>query len=286
MNNVPEKRPLLVTDLDGSLLDHHSYDFSPAQPLLEQLETLNIPVIPATSKTAAEVISLRTRINNRHPFIAENGAAIYIPEGYFNQLPGDTRARDGWQILEFSSSRHHWLEILDSIAPEFGREFRGFRAAGVDGIIALTGLDRKSAQLANQRDYSEPVAWLGDEARKSRFVAALRERGANVLQGGRFLSISGDCDKGRALRSLANLYRLNNPGTEFVTLAIGDSNNDIAMLESADYALVIKSDNHPAPVLKRQTGISYSATCGPGGWREGVMAWLKANNPDLKLELV
>ena len=37
---------LVVTDLDGSLLDHHSYDFSPAAPWLARLKQMGVPVIP------------------------------------------------------------------------------------------------------------------------------------------------------------------------------------------------------------------------------------------------
>ncbi len=283
MNQVEPTEPLIITDLDGSLLDHHSYDFSPAQPLLEQLESLRIPVIPASSKTVAEIIALREQLDNRHPLIAENGAAIYLPTGYFKKLPPQTQSKDGWEILEFSRPRQHWLDILESLRDEFGDEFVNFKQVGKEGIAELTGLDRDAARLANQRDYSEPVAWRGDESRKALFVAALQAQGASVLQGGRFLSISGDCDKGRALQSLADLFRLNQPDKQFITLAIGDSNNDAAMLESADSALIIKSDNHPSPQLNRQTGIIYSSLTGPDGWREGVMAWLKGLNPDLKL---
>ena len=39
---------LVVTDLDGSLLDHHSYDFAPAAPWLARLKQLGVPVIPVS----------------------------------------------------------------------------------------------------------------------------------------------------------------------------------------------------------------------------------------------
>ena len=44
----------VVTDLDGTLLDH-GYDWSPAKDLIRQLQQQRIPVIPCTSKTAEEV---------------------------------------------------------------------------------------------------------------------------------------------------------------------------------------------------------------------------------------
>ena len=80
----PSHQPIIFTDLDGTLLDHYSYSFEAAIPMLGKLEDLGIPVIPITSKTFAEVSRLRDQLNNRHPFIVENGAAIAIPKNYFD----------------------------------------------------------------------------------------------------------------------------------------------------------------------------------------------------------
>ena len=40
------KRPVIYTDLDGSLLDHYTYEATPAKSLLRQLDNLGTPVIP------------------------------------------------------------------------------------------------------------------------------------------------------------------------------------------------------------------------------------------------
>ena len=37
-------RRLVVTDLDGSLLDHHNYDYAPAEPVMAALEASGIPL--------------------------------------------------------------------------------------------------------------------------------------------------------------------------------------------------------------------------------------------------
>ena len=78
---------IIYTDLDGSLLDHQSYSFAPAANFLERLGNLTIPVIPVTSKTRNEVLSLRKSLNSRHPFVVENGAAICLPKKYLNSPP-------------------------------------------------------------------------------------------------------------------------------------------------------------------------------------------------------
>lgn len=71
---------VIYTDLDGTLLDHHSYSHNPALPALKQAKSVDAPVIPVTSKTRAELTKLREAIGLDGPFIVENGAAIYIPK--------------------------------------------------------------------------------------------------------------------------------------------------------------------------------------------------------------
>ncbi|NNC55214.1 MAG: HAD hydrolase family protein, partial [Pseudomonadales bacterium] len=67
---------MVFTDLDGSLLDHHSYSYDAALPALTLLEQKNIPIIFCSSKTRAEMDRLRIDMGHAAPFIIENGAAI------------------------------------------------------------------------------------------------------------------------------------------------------------------------------------------------------------------
>ncbi len=43
---------LVFTDLDGSLLDHRSYSYAEALPQVLKLESLHIPILFVSSKTA------------------------------------------------------------------------------------------------------------------------------------------------------------------------------------------------------------------------------------------
>ena len=265
---------LVFTDLDGSLLDHDSYSYSVAVPALQRLEQLGIPVIIATSKTRAEVELLRRELGNRAPFIVENGAAVYIPEGLFCAQPAQTSARDGYWVREVAAPREYWLSVLDDLGGSFAGEFDHFARLGSAGIAHLTGLPEHAAALANEREYSEPVRWLGSPERREAFVARLRASGAHPLQGGRFLAVSGDCDKGRALAWLRKVYRESCRADACHDLAIGDSGNDCAMLEAAETALVVRSPAHDFPLLARREGVIYSTGFGPAGWAEGVARWL------------
>ena len=70
-------RVIVFTDLDGTLLDHESYGYAPALPLLSRLRAAGIPLILASSKTAAEIAPLRADLGFADcPAIVENGAGI------------------------------------------------------------------------------------------------------------------------------------------------------------------------------------------------------------------
>ena len=274
MSDSVSPRFLVFTDLDGSLLDHHDYGYRDALPQLRQLENLGIPVIPASSKTRVEIERLRDELGNTHPFIVENGAGVFVPVGYFPEQPPDTVEREGYWVYSTCPPRDTWLAALEALQPEFAGKFDYFHRAGVNGIVRMTNLSPERALEANQRDFSEPVKWFGDNTELDLFLGKLESAGASVLKGGRFFSVCGDCDKGRALVWLRDLYCRAWGLSRCHDIAIGDSGNDRAMLEVAETALAIRSTVHDFPKLQRQTGIIYSKDYGPAGWAEGVGRWL------------
>lgn len=281
LNTAPQL--LIFTDLDGSLLDHHNYRHDEADELLTRLESQAVPVIPVSSKTQAEIELLRDSLSNQHPFIVENGAAVFIPVGYFAQPPEDVTTIGGYWVKQFVEPRSHWQQLIKSISDDFATDFTTFAEAGIDGIIAMTGLNVHAAARAARRGYGEPVAWHGSPGRQKQFIEALELQGARVLHGGRFMHVSGDCDKGKALQWLVSEFRRNDPEQRFISLAAGDSQNDCAMLEQADLALLIRSPVHGLPELHRQYGVYISKDTGPRGWSQGVRDIVVSNDIQVNL---
>lgn len=261
--------PLIFTDLDGSLLDHHTYSHQPARPLLEKMAGLGYPVIANTSKTRSELEVLCGEIGLETPFIAENGAGIYLPKNLFAREDGFFDAGEYW-CRSFSRASGFWLDLLQKLDPDLQRFFTPLFSLSISRLCELTGLTQEQAGRAAQREFGAPVVWEGNKEQKEMFIQAVRSAGGAVLQGGRFLHVGDATNKGAALLWLTDLYVKLFPGKDFVTVALGDSHNDIDMLEAADYSVVIRSPAHQFPRLSKGENVYYSREYGPRGWVEGL----------------
>ncbi|MDW3094264.1 MAG: HAD-IIB family hydrolase [Gammaproteobacteria bacterium] len=266
-------QPIIFTDMDGSLLDHDSYSHADADELLAWLRNKQIPVIPVTSKTRAEVLKLREQLNNQHPFIVENGAAVFSPLSYFKHNDFET-TKDGYYCVKsFVESRAHWQAVLRQVDVHLNEAFLSFEQCGIEGIMEMTGLTLDEARLASQREFGEPLKWQGTEAQLNSFSRYVCSEGGQLLRGGRFVHLSGICDKGLALRWLLGKYKQQKFDKDIVAIALGDSHNDTAMLEAVDYAIVIRSPAHDYPQLKQHPNqfVYKTEQEGPRGWVEGMM---------------
>ena len=269
-NMQPDTDVLIFTDMDGSLLCHETYSHEAADEMLNHLQDIGIPVIPTSSKTELELLYLRHSLNNNHPFIIENGAAIFIPIDYFLEQPFDTEVIDEFWVKKFVHNRHYWQSLITHVSSVDASKFTTFSKLTARDISVLTGLDDEESIRASCRLFGEPVVWNGSDDEKEAFIKELQGMGAKVLQGGRFLHVSGECDKGQAMNWLAEQFRDNKNGSLVKTVAIGDSQNDVAMLEQANIALIIRSPAHKPPELKRNNNTYISEQFGPDGWAQGV----------------
>lgn len=274
---------LIFTDLDGTLLDHHDYNFAPAVATIKLINKLDIVWIFNTSKTLAELLTLRETLSNQHPMIVENGGGIAIPADYPLALPSplkraprkstsDLVHRD-FQLITMGEPREHILKILKPLRAQFS--FTGFNDMSVVELVEFTSLSTEQAEQALQRDFSEPIIWQDSEEKFEQFHQLVTEHSLHLLRGGRFIHVIGNSNKGMAMRWLATLYRQTRP--ELKTVALGDGENDIAMLEEADIPVIIRSPVHSPPPVQRKNTI-LTQGYGPSGWSQALHALLKKFN--------
>lgn len=252
---------IIFTDLDGTLLDHDSYSFAPATQALEALKARDIPLIFATSKTAAEIEQLRRLTGIVQPAIVENGAGI--------DWPGAPQVRSDAAYFRVRAA-------LDRLPVDLRRLFRGFGDMSEAEIDSLTGLGAATG-AARQRHYSEPGLFGGGEKEKRHFLARLEQAGVTAVQGGRFLTLSEGASKAERLNEIVRWWKTTTGKANAMTLALGDAENDVAMLEAADYGIIVANEAHaPLPRLAGEdTGrIFRTIVQGPAGWNGAVMDFI------------
>lgn len=265
------RRVVVYTDLDGTLLDHDTYSWQAAAAQLDVLHAAGIPVVPCTSKTRSEVLQLRDELGSTDPFIVENGAAVFIPKAWGAAGLTALVSQDDSSFLrrEFVAGRAHWLALLEAAFAAGGRVARGFSEMSSEEIAALTKLPQAQAVLAATREYGEPLTWLAPPEQRSAFLDYLSRHDAVILHGGRFSHLLGRTDKGRALQWL-QCYFAAKWGERPISIAAGDSQNDAAMLEAADWALLVRSPSHRPPFVNRSHRLRVSDDDGPAGWAQGI----------------
>jgi mannosyl-3-phosphoglycerate phosphatase len=261
-------------------LDHHSYSWSAAAPALATLHRHRIPLIFCTSKTAAEVNTLRRQMGNRHPFIAENGGSIVIPAGYFRQrapLGSNGKAL----TLVLGRPYEDLVSELKKIAHETRVEIHGFHQMTDAEVARATGLTRPEAKRARQRQSSEPFVFRsGGPSALRRFRQRALQLGYSLQRGGRFWHFSEAHDKGVAMSVLLGFFGIawRSP---IHTVALGDGGNDLSMLRLADRPILIpKPDGkHAREVLEQLPNVIRAPRPGPVGWNAAVLQELQNRSP-------
>lgn len=268
------KKHIIFTDLDGTLLDHKTYSFDAALPALKVIKEKNIPLIICSSKTRKEIEHYKKKLCNLHPFISENGGGIYIPEDYSGFKIQDSKfkieEKDGYKIIRLGAKYSDLRNALKELRSG-GFGVKGFGDMTVDEISALTGLDSDEAEMAKERDFDEPFVFAGTTHELPLLIAAIKKKGLSYTQG-LFHHVLGNSDKGKAVSILINLFKRERG--DAVTIAFGDSPNDIPMLERVDHPVIVLKhdgtyDNRiNIPALTKADGI------GPEGWNSAVLKLL------------
>ncbi len=254
-------RIIVFTDLDGTLLDHDTYSYADANDALALLHAHNIPLILASSKTAAEIRPLRAELGfSQCPAIVENGSGVISGE------TTDESARE--QANDYGAL----LDVLNATPAALRKQFESFSDWSPEEIAKITGLPLESAKLAGMRQFSEPGLWRGDDAGLSEFITHLSGKGVAARRGGRFLTLSFGTTKGQRVREVAALYTAESIAPK--TIALGDAPNDIEMIEAVDFGVIIANPHgKDMPQLDGETSgnIERSVLNGPKGWNESVI---------------
>jgi mannosyl-3-phosphoglycerate phosphatase len=242
---------VVFADLDGSLLND-KYEYDEVEPIIHQLQSLDVSIVLASSKTKNEIEFYRNKWQITDPFIIENGSAILIPQTYFTLNYEYTKKINDYNIIELGTPYSIIREKLELVKNRVGAKIIGFGDMTPEEIAKDSGLPLNLAQLAKKREYSEPTKILsGDE---KEVLDAISDEGLCYTRGGRYLHAMGNCDKGKATSILKNLYLQH--FKKIFSIGIGDSSNDLTMLQIVDKPFFVNKTADKKAVWKEIESIA------------------------------
>ena len=243
-------RLIVVSDLDGTLMDHKTYEYSPTLPAIARLKQRGGLLVLASSKTAREMVPLYNVLDlYPAPMIVENGAAL-------------VRAT---QLSVSPAEETDIYQKIRLVLSKLRAPFRGFGDMTVAEVSAATGLTIEAAALAKARQFTEPGLWEGSRDERRSFEARLADYGLVAQQGGRFLTLSFG---GTKAGQMAQVLQEHGPAT---TIALGDAPNDAEMIARADFGVVHRNDHGPGlPAFNCEDRILRPNAPGPNGWAEAM----------------
>ena len=259
------KKLIVFTDLDGSLLNHDTYDWTEALPAIDALKKVGFPMVINSSKTSTEIKRIREKMHNTDPFICENGAVVHLNEK-MQETPLDSMAE-----VYFAKPYSIIIEVLKELKQTHQFKMIGFNDMNVRHLMELTELDEICASAAKQREATEPLVWSDTQESLALFKKLLQQKGLSLTKGGRFYHVMSPVSKGDSIQYLIKKYKSLEPDTQWLSAGLGDSFNDISMLEQVDYPILIKNPHAIKPNVNHIKNLVESQLPGPAGWNIEVL---------------
>ena len=137
--NPKNTKIIVFADLDGSLLND-KYEYDQIEPIIHQLQSSNVSIVLASSKTKNEIEYYRNKWQITDPFIIENGSAILIPQTYFPLNYEFTKQTKGYNIIELGTPYCIIREKLELVKNRTGAKIVGFGDMTPEEIAKDSGL--------------------------------------------------------------------------------------------------------------------------------------------------
>ena len=260
---------IFFSDIDGTIINNNSFCYGNNIKIIKELLDAGHYVIFNSSKTFYEIEYILKKENLSIPFICETGGAAYCPKGFFR----DNLNRRGDYDIVFESAKtsDFYMDIKAILLEEFKDELLFFDDMSLKMKEKFSGLYEKDLERASKRDFSILFKWHADNKKLNKLKSILQDFNLTIIQGGRFFHICSNFDKYSAMQHILSFITHNFPHQIFKTVGIGDSSNDIEMLNQTDYKCIVQSINNTSLIagLSKKKFI-LSTTQAPEGWQECI----------------
>ncbi len=255
---------LVFSDVDGTLIDHDTYEYHAAREGLTLIKQRAVPLILVSSKTMPEMEILHRELNLEGPFIFENGGGIVWPEARSNP------EYIGMAASELREKRRDLEAVL-------GEPVQFITDMAIEEVMEYTGLARERAHLSRQRLTSLPFImpsgrnFSGEDLKNVN--SGLSRIGLSMTKGGRFYHfLSARTDKGSAIKRVIDYYK-RIIDADIVTIGVGDSENDIAMFKVVDIPVAVRRKDGTI-IETAMDHVRKMKGVGPAGFTEAILTIL------------
>ena len=144
-------------------------------------------------------------------------------------------------VMELGESADSIRAKLSNIRKKYDINFKGVEDFSIEELSNLVSISKEQAKRMAKRDYGETILQI-QRNDISRFLKYVKAEGMKVIYGGRFFDVTIGTDKGLAVGLLKRLFnnKLHNDVTFF---GIGDSPNDVPMLNLMDVPILVQRPN-------------------------------------------
>jgi predicted mannosyl-3-phosphoglycerate phosphatase (HAD superfamily) len=171
------------------------------------LDHAGIPAVWVTNRSRLEFDAARRKHAHAHPFIAEGGSGVYLPEGYFHLRPEKTIRLGRFTCVPMAEALPSAANALEVLSEEMNVAVVALSSLSPRELAQNTGLPQREAELVRQRDFDELFFFAGaSEKDIQRFVQAGREKKYELRQHGVMWSLAIDASLKRCIQSLSKLY--------------------------------------------------------------------------------
>jgi predicted mannosyl-3-phosphoglycerate phosphatase (HAD superfamily) len=171
------------------------------------LDHTGIPAVWVTTRSRGQMDDPRRKLGHNHPFIAEEGCGVYLPEGYFHLRPAKTIRLGRFTCIPVAEPQPAARDALESLSEETGVAVVALRSLSPREVMQNSGLPAREAELARQHDFDELFFFAGaTEGDIHRFVEEGRRRKLQLRQHGVLWSLAAGANLGLCIRELSKLY--------------------------------------------------------------------------------
>lgn len=180
------------------------------------LDHAGIPSVWVTSRTRLQLDEPRRKMAHTHPFIAEDGCGVFLPEDYFHLKPQTFSSQQRkaatvrlgrFTCLPIAEQQPAAAEALEALSVETGVSVVPLRSLSPRELAQNSGLPAREADLSRQRDFDELFFFAGasDKGIES-FTDASHERNAKLRPHGALWSLAIGASVRHCVTELSKLY--------------------------------------------------------------------------------